>query len=117
VWGKIKIPVKFRENDTYEKQALKDKVKYCRIVRKTIRGKYKFYLQLVLDGIPPSKRNSYGDIKVDIDPSLRSITYTSNKEVRLKELAPLVDSLGVHSKTLVFRSRLAIFTYLIAINC
>lgn len=93
VWGKIKIPVKIRENDTYAQQALQDKVKYCRIVRKTIRGKYKFYLQLVLDGIPPSKRNSYGDSRVGIDPSLRSIAYTSNKEVRLRELAPSVDIL------------------------
>jgi len=93
VWGKIKIPIIVRKNDTYAQEALQDKVKFCRIVRKTIRGKYKFYIQLVLDGIPPSKRNQYGDSRVGIDPSLRSIAYASNEEVGLRELAPSVDSL------------------------
>lgn len=92
-WNKLNIPVKIRKNDTHAQEALLDKVKYCRIVRKTIKGKYKFYLQLVLDGVPPSNRNKYGDSRVGIDPSLRSIAYASNEEVGLRELAPSVDNL------------------------
>jgi hypothetical protein len=33
-----------------------DEIAYCRLIRKTIRGKEKYYLQLVMKGIPPQKK-------------------------------------------------------------
>lgn len=41
LWNGLTIPVIIKENDTYAHQALQDRVKYCRIQRKLIRGKVK----------------------------------------------------------------------------
>ncbi|MBS4538315.1 transposase [Clostridium sp. D2Q-11] len=99
-WLRLAIPVRIRRNDIYAHEALQNKIKYCRIVRKVVKGKYKYYIQLVIEGTPPSKRDNkgdfkqkYGDSRVGIDPSLRSIAYSCDKEVGLQELAPSVDNL------------------------
>ncbi|MFS0647011.1 hypothetical protein [Siminovitchia sp. 179-K 8D1 HS] len=49
--------MKFPElgKDKYLEAALHDEIDYCRIVRKIIRGR-RFYLQLVMKGVPPQKR-------------------------------------------------------------
>ena len=49
-WNKLSIPVIIKKNDEYAHMALENKIKYCRILRKFIRGKYKYYIQLILDG-------------------------------------------------------------------
>ena len=49
IWGnKLTIPVIIKKNDVYAQKAIQDRVKYCRIVKKLIRGKYKYYVQLIL---------------------------------------------------------------------
>ncbi|MGO1370765.1 MAG: RNA-guided endonuclease TnpB family protein [Senegalia sp. (in: firmicutes)] len=100
IWNGLSLEVKIRKNDMYAKEALKQRIKYCRIVRKIIKGKYKYYIQLVLAGFPPVKRSKegeiiqkYGESRIGIDPSLRSIAYASDIEVRLKELAPSLDNI------------------------
>ena len=101
IWNGLEIPVIIKKNDIYAKVALENKIKYCRIVRKFIRGKYKYYIQLVLDGIPPMKinhetgeiKNSIGDEKVGIDIGTRTIAYSSKYEVKLLELCPEVDNI------------------------
>lgn len=63
-WGKLIVPVIIKSNDIYAQMALCNKIKYCRVVRKLIRGKYKFYIQLILDGIPPKKiKPDTGEVK------------------------------------------------------
>ena len=47
-WNGLNIKVQSKFND-YEISALRDEIKYCRIVRRFIRGKYKYLLQLILD--------------------------------------------------------------------
>lgn len=98
IWNKLKIPVIIKKNDEYAHMALENKIKYCRIVRKFIRGKYKFYIQLILDGIPPTKINKKtGEIKnsisrgdVGIDIGTQTIAISSQYDVKLLELAPEV---------------------------
>ncbi|MTI66081.1 MAG: transposase [Firmicutes bacterium] len=98
IWNKLKIPVIIKKNDEYAHMALENKIKYCRIVRKFIRGKYKFYIQLILDGIPPIKINKKtGEIKnsisrgdVGIDIGTQTIAISSQYDVKLLELAPEV---------------------------
>lgn len=101
MWNGLKIPVIVKKNDAYAQMALINKIKYCRIVRKFIRGKNKYYLQLILNGIPPMKinnktgeiKNGIGDGRVGIDIGTQTIAYSSKNAVRLLELAPEIDNI------------------------
>lgn len=99
-WNKLNIQVIIKNNDTYAQMAIKNRIKYCRIVKKEIKGKIKFYVQLVLEGIPPTKVNKNGELKgklgqgnVGIDIGTRTIAYSSKYDVKLLELAPNVNNI------------------------
>ena len=99
-WNKLNIPVIIKNNDSYAQKAIQDRIKYCRIVRKMIRGKYKFYIQLVMEGLPPIKVTNDGEIKrsigtgnVGIDIGTRTIAFSSQYDVKLLELCPEVENI------------------------
>lgn len=99
-WNKLNIPVVIKNNDTYAQMAIQNRVKYCRIVKKEIKEKIKFYVQLVLEGIPPTKVNKYGEIKgqigqgdVGIDIGTQTIAISSKYDVKLLELAPSINNI------------------------
>lgn len=100
-WKKLKMAIVVKSNDKYAQKALQDRVKYCRISKKLVRGKYKYYLQLILEGVPPVKVNEktgeskrpIGKGNVGIDIGTRTIGVSSNKEVKLLELCPEVDDI------------------------
>lgn len=88
-------PLILKKNDTYAAEALTHKVKYVRLVRKTIRGKRRYFAQLIMDGIPPKTKNlQYGrkNSRVGLDEGTSTIAVVSKKEVSLKELAPGIAS-------------------------
>jgi len=108
LWNGLEINILIKKNDEYAQMALLNKIKYCRIVRKFISSKYKYYVQLVLDGIPPMKINketgeikySIGEGKVGIDIGIQTIAYSSKDEVKLLELCPEVNNIGKEKKVL-----------------
>ena len=57
-WNGLELKVHFPKKDQYLAKAMHDEIAYCRLIRKTIRGKVKYYLQLVMKGIPTSKERS-----------------------------------------------------------
>ena len=67
VYGDYKFPVTLRNPNTqtgwYQQEALKCGVKYCRIVRKWVGTKWKYYAQIVLEGYPPIKCDNNGVAK------------------------------------------------------
>jgi hypothetical protein len=85
-FNKLKIPVIIKNNDVYAQLALQSKIKYCRILRKQVGNKIRYYVQLVLQGTPPQK-HEIGQGEVGIDIGTQTIAIVSNKEVVLKELA------------------------------
>lgn len=101
VWNGLEIDIIIKNNDIYAQKAIQDKVKYCRIVRKMIRGKYKYYVQLVMEGLPPIKTDKEtGEIKrsiglgnVGIDIGTRTIAISSKYDVKLLELCPEVENI------------------------
>lgn len=107
-WNGLNIPVIIKKNDIYAHMALQDRIKYCRIVRKLIRGKIKYYLQLILEGVPPKKINpktgeikhSRNEGKVGIDIGTQTIAICSEKEVKLLELAPSVNNIEQEKRIL-----------------
>lgn len=98
IWNGLIIPVIIKKNDIYAHEALQNKIKYCRIKREMIKGKYHYYIQLVLDGVPPLKINKEtGEIKnqttygkVGIDIGTQTVAISSNYDIKLLELAPEV---------------------------
>jgi len=78
-----------KNDDWYYSEALKNRIKYCRLSSKTIRGRKRYYIQLVMEGIPPIRRD-YGDGKIEIlDVKISHAEYRKEGEKPLiVELAP-----------------------------
>lgn len=101
IWNGLDINAIIKKNDEYAQIALRDKIKYCRIVRKFIRGKYKYYIQLVLEGVPPMKvneetgeiKNSIGIGNVGLDIGTQTIAISSKYDVKLLELCPEINNI------------------------
>ncbi|MBD5144246.1 MAG: transposase [Ruminococcus sp.] len=101
LWNGLDIPVAIDNNNTYEQQALQNPIAYCRIIRKYIRNKFKYYLQIVFKGNPPVKINEKtgmskhpigkGDVGLDIGTS--TIAIASQTDVKILELADKVQRL------------------------
>lgn len=112
-WNGLIIPVIINHSNSYENECFHNplyKICYNRIIQKEIRGKYKYYLQVVFKGTPPVKYNpTTGEVKnpkrdgvVGIDLGTQTIAYCSNKEVGLIELADKVPNLEM-KKRIIFR--------------
>ena len=94
-WNGLKIPVVIDYNNLYECEAMLSDICYCRIIRKYVRNKYKFYVQIVFKGTPPLKSNTetgeikrcigHGDVGLDIGTS--TVAVSSETDVKIFELA------------------------------
>ena len=112
VWGGLNFPVVVDEKNFYEMEALAMEIAYCRIIRKYIRGKRKYYLQIVFKGLRPAKRRKSdgkftqklgkGDVGIDIGTS--TVAYVSENEIVLKELADKAQ--GYERERLLLRRKL-----------
>ena len=101
LWSGLKIPVIINYNNYYEYQAMQSKICYNRIVRKYVRNKYKYYIQIVFKGNQPVKvDNETGEIKhcigsgdVGLDIGTRTIAISSQSDVKILELADRVQNI------------------------
>lgn len=64
-----------------------EKIKYVQIIRKTIRGKHVYILQIICQGLPLPKVTK-GDGMIGIDPGISTIAYASKDDVALVDLVP-----------------------------
>ena len=73
----------------YQQKSLmrSERIKYVQIIRKTIRGKKVYYLQIVCQGFPQSKVTK-GEGVVGIDPGISTVAFASPSEVALVDLVP-----------------------------
>ena len=108
VWNGLKIKVQSKLND-YEINSLRNKICYCRITRKFVRDKYKYNLQLVLEGAPPIKVNKEtGEVKhyigsgdVGLDIGTQTIAISSQSDVKIYELADKVQNIENQKRILL----------------
>ena len=90
IWGKKKYPIVIKTQ--YERDALLGKICYNRVIRRAVRGKYKFYLQVVIDGEFPQKANrQLGNGRVGVDIGVSTIAMVSKDKAVLKELPHSVE--------------------------
>lgn len=109
LWNKLKIPIIINYNNYYKSQALKSDIVYCRVIRKYIRNKYKYYVQIIFKGNPPVKINKetgeikhsigQGDVGIDIGTS--TIAYSSSTDVKILELADRVQNIEGQKRRLL----------------
>mgnify|MGYP000904883999 CR=1 FL=1 len=100
-WLGLEIKPKVNLNNQYECQALEAEICYVRIKRKFIRGKYKYYMELVLKGAYPNKidkntgetKYKLGSGTLGIDIGTQTIAYVSDINTKLLELAPKVKNI------------------------
>ena len=83
----VDIPVKAFNRYQQESLLCSEKIKYVQIIRKTIRGKRVYILQIVCQGFPPAKVTPGSKI-IGIDPGISTVAYASNSEVALVDLVP-----------------------------
>ena len=108
IFNKLKMPVIIENNDLYAQKAIQNRVKYCRFLKRNIKGKDYYYVQLVLEGVPPKKVNketgevnlyiTEGDVGIDIGTS--TIAYCCDNEVKLLELAPEIENIEKQKRRL-----------------
>ena len=109
VYGDYAFPLTLRNPNTqtgwYQQEALKCGVKYCRIIRKWVGTKWKYYAQIVFEGYPPIKCDSNGVAKhpikqgrVGIDIGTQTIAFSGKDVCELRVLAP---SARAQAKSLV----------------
>lgn len=82
----------------YEKEMMTKPMKYFRVVRKWMKTRYKYYLQITFEGAPVVKpHHTIGKGRVGIDIGTQSVAIVSQKDVKLLELA---DKVNTNHKTL-----------------
>ena len=100
-WLKLDIPVRIRKRDTYAKDILKNhRIKYCRILRKWHKHKYRYYVQLVMEGIPPQKHKTKSNTAVGIDIGPSTVAVVSHDNILFQELAEEINSIDAQLRRL-----------------
>ena len=92
VWLGLKFRALIDKNDPVVMYGLKSRVKYVRIVRRKLKGRNRFYAQLICEGLPyqkPKNKIGSGPMGIDIGPS--TIAVVSETTVRLIPFADEVE--------------------------
>lgn len=89
IWNGLVIPLASTNFTNYEQQSLANPICYCRIIRKYIKGSYRYYAQPVFEGIPPNK-HKMGKGNVGLDIGISTIAIVSEN---ITKLLPLADKI------------------------
>lgn len=93
-WRGLNIPIRVRKKDVYIKQCFQNhRIKYCRIHRKWHKHKWRYYVELIMEGIPPLKERRMGKGRVGIDIGTSTIAAVSEADVLFKELNDGIESI------------------------
>lgn len=83
----VDIPIKAFNNHQQMSLLRSEKIKYVQIIRKTIRGKRIYILQIVCQGLPLTKVERGVGI-MGIDPGISTVAYVSKNSLALVDLMP-----------------------------
>ena len=81
----------FKDYDmNYINQCFENNVKFCRLIRKPFNSGFRYYIQMVFEGIPPLKyTKGIGD--AGIDDGVSTVAAVTDSKCILKDLAPNVN--------------------------
>lgn len=90
--GGFSIPVILDQKNAWQAKALQCPTKYCRVIRKTIKGKDRWFVQLIQEGISPSKvKNKIGNEVVGLDIGPSTIAIVGESATSLQKLCPTIE--------------------------
>ena len=93
----INLPIRYNlKHADYEMTALAggfDSIKVLTVARRLVRGKYKYYLQMTIEGEKPQKGRKLGKGRVGIDLGPTTIAVSSNNTVSIDKLAAKCDNI------------------------
>jgi len=75
----------------WQAEALSRRTKYCRIVRRQVRGKTRWYVQLVQVGLPPPKQHERTKAVVGLDVGPSTIAVVGEQRAVLERFCPSVE--------------------------
>jgi len=92
-WSGLEIPCIIDTKNDLISYGLNHRIKYCRIVRRKINGKNRFYLQLILEGTSyqnPDNKIGTEELGLDVGPSTIAIVGDTKAELKqfCSELLP-----------------------------
>lgn len=104
----LQLKVKLDRKNIYESEMLQKRLKYCRVLRQRVRGKNKYYVQLILEGTAAVKRKKLdgsfshviGSGRVGLDIGTQTLAICSDKKVALIELADRVGNIEAEKRRL-----------------
>ena len=102
-WKDLLIDVIYDKKDIHgiQAHALSQKIKYCRIVTKFIKGEERYYLQLVLEGIPKSKaKNNYPTNTVGLDMGVSTAAAINDEKAILVPFCAELETINKELKKL-----------------
>ena len=88
-WGKLTLDCMVDSSDPVVAHGLKQRVKFCRLIKRKLNGRVRFFAQLILEGVPYQKYEfSQTEVGLDIGPS--TIAHVSCTHAQLENFcAPL----------------------------
>ena len=100
-WKGLNIPVHIRKKDYYAKECLKSgKIKYCRIKRSWHSHKWRYYVELIMEGVPLMKERKMGEGRVGIDIGTSTIAAVSEADMVFRELNDRIESIDAEIRRL-----------------
>ena len=87
--NKHEINIKINAFTTYQQNCMlrAEKIKYVQIQKSKIKGKFRYYLVIYLQGTPPSK-HTVGTGVVGCDNGVSTLAYVSDSKLELVDLVP-----------------------------
>ena len=93
-WRGLGIQCLIPQSDEVIAYGLSHRIKFCRLVRRKIKGKSSFYVQLVVEGLPLVKeKNRPGVETVGVDSGPSTIAYVGETKADLKQFCSELESI------------------------
>jgi transposase len=91
VWGKLALLALTDQENPVHQHGLANKVKYCRILKRELNGKRRWFVQLVLEGQPYQKpKNQVADGLIGLDLNISNVAFVGDSQAGLLPFAAQV---------------------------
>ncbi|NMG10176.1 transposase [Brasilonema sp. UFV-L1] len=95
VWAGLELPAIIDTENVVVQHGLSCPVKYCRLIRRELNGKRRWFVQLVLEGVPYQKPQNYvSDGLIGLDLNVSKIAFVADNHADLLPFADKVPTFG-----------------------